>query len=483
MSSNSIRKEVSAKLLQDVERAERNIVSDAARKVLSTKEASQCLVLDRKAISALVLGMEAGIGRKLTTYERKIYRAQVKEYFIKSSKPFPDIPGKSYFVNILAQNRLSLGTNIFFLGTNFDGVKNKYHEFNQNFIEQTGPKSLRESKYERGDSTRGAASVVQFDHGAEGTAVGSLGGGSAAVAVALDRGVDFAKLQKVAGDNLAAIIDNQFNNLSKSARSKIYERLFDIIINWDQVVSESGGLNAGVGIIIRPVKTKVNLGRSDLEKKEMNALLDAIDATVQGIDWTEVRGSSNAREKAQKAAVDRITKPLEKVVKQHKGSIKIDKELQSIKLKTSATVKDQSKKGKGVKPKAPTKNRGKLAAPILAKSGGRRKPRESNFKTLQLIGLLNAALPKTVAKNMGSPRLNYRTGRFAGSVRVTDIALTAKGHPSIGYTYQKNPYQVFESSSGSKFSSVDRDPRRLIDYSIREIAAQQAIGRLFTRRL
>ena len=104
MSSNSIRKEVSAKLLQDVERAERNIVSDAARKVLSTKEASQCLVLDRKAISALVLGMEAGIGRKLTTYERKIYRAQVKEYFIKSSKPFPDIPGKSYFVNTVNIN-------------------------------------------------------------------------------------------------------------------------------------------------------------------------------------------------------------------------------------------------------------------------------------------------------------------------------------------------------------------------------------------
>ena len=84
---------------------------------------------------------------------------------------------------------------------------------------------------------------------------------------------------------------------------------------------------------------------------------------------------------------------------------------------------------------------------------------------------------------MGSPRLNYRTGRFAGSVRVTDIALTAKGHPSIGYTYQTNPYQVFEASSGSKFSSVERDPRRLIDLSIREIAAQQAIGRLFTRRV
>ena len=84
---------------------------------------------------------------------------------------------------------------------------------------------------------------------------------------------------------------------------------------------------------------------------------------------------------------------------------------------------------------------------------------------------------------MGSPRLNFQTGRFAGSVRVTDISMTAKGHPSIGYTYQRNPYEVFESSSGTRFSSVARDPRRLIDTSIREIAAQQAVGRLFTRRL
>ena len=68
MSKKSIREEVSLKLLQDVERAQRNIISVAARKVLGTKEASQCLVLDRRSITALVLGMEAGIGRKLTIY-------------------------------------------------------------------------------------------------------------------------------------------------------------------------------------------------------------------------------------------------------------------------------------------------------------------------------------------------------------------------------------------------------------------------------
>ena len=84
---------------------------------------------------------------------------------------------------------------------------------------------------------------------------------------------------------------------------------------------------------------------------------------------------------------------------------------------------------------------------------------------------------------MGSPRLNMRTGRFAGSARVTDIQATPAGYPSIGYTYEKSPYSVFESTSGTRFASVERDPRGLIDLSIREIAQQMAIGRFYTRRV
>tara|TARA_B110000305_G_scaffold45335_2_gene48130 strand:- start:10745 stop:12274 length:1530 start_codon:yes stop_codon:yes gene_type:complete len=98
-----------------------------------------------------------------------------------------------------------------------------------------------------------------------------------------------------------------------------------------------------------------------------------------------------------------------------------------------------------------------------------------------ILGILQDKLPQTVAKNMGSPRLNNRTGRFAGSVEVTDIAVTAKGFPSIGYTYMKRPYQTFEA--GGAQGSADRDPRTLIDGSIREIAAGLAMGRFYTRRV
>ena len=100
---------------------------------------------------------------------------------------------------------------------------------------------------------------------------------------------------------------------------------------------------------------------------------------------------------------------------------------------------------------------------------------------MYLLALLNRDLPRTVAKNMGSPALNYRTGRFASSVRVTDVVTTSKGFPSIGYTYMKYPYQTFEP--GFAQGSVERDPRTLINKSIREIAAQYAVGRFFTRRV
>jgi hypothetical protein len=109
---------------------------------------------------------------------------------------------------------------------------------------------------------------------------------------------------------------------------------------------------------------------------------------------------------------------------------------------------------------------------------------EGTESLLSLQALLNAKLPEVVRKNMGAPALTNRTGSFASSVKVTDIRRTNKGFPSIGYTYDKNPYQIFEVGAGkTPWANADRDPRKLIDRSIREIAAERAIGRFFTRRV
>ena len=102
---------------------------------------------------------------------------------------------------------------------------------------------------------------------------------------------------------------------------------------------------------------------------------------------------------------------------------------------------------------------------------------------MKMLGVLNEKLPETVRQNMKDPGLINRTGRFANSVRITEMGTTPKGFPSIGYTYDRDNYGQYETSSGSRFSDPNRDPRVVIDRSIREIAAGLAIGRFFTRRV
>ena len=100
---------------------------------------------------------------------------------------------------------------------------------------------------------------------------------------------------------------------------------------------------------------------------------------------------------------------------------------------------------------------------------------------LFLFAAINKQLPQVVAKNMQSPRLIYRTGRFASSAHLTDVMTTPQGFPSFGYTYDKTRYQTFEP--GGAQGDPNRDPRTLIDTSIREIAAKFAMGRFYTRRV
>jgi hypothetical protein len=106
------------------------------------------------------------------------------------------------------------------------------------------------------------------------------------------------------------------------------------------------------------------------------------------------------------------------------------------------------------------------------------------FDPLQMIGLINGKLSQIVRKNMRPPGLQNQTGNFASSVQIKDVSKTRQGYLSFGYTYEKDPYQVFEVGTGSApWATPGRDPRKLIDKSIREIAAQMALGRFYTRRL
>lgn len=179
-------------------------------------------------------------------------------------------------------------------------------------------------------------------------------------------------------------------------------------------------------------------------------------------------GSDTPATQAGKRAGKKVLQSFKKI-KNAKVIIKDDLELDekksiaSLKLKRSIT----SSKSKGRKTRKPKRTQG--GAKVAS-------------KPLQLMANLNKALPQVIKKNMKEPGLVNRTGRFAGSVEVTDVITTAKGFPSVGYSYDRENYGQYEATSGSRFASTDRDPRRLIDKSIREIAAKAAMGRFFTRR-
>jgi hypothetical protein len=150
----------------------------------------------------------------------------------------------------------------------------------------------------------------------------------------------------------------------------------------------------------------------------------------------------------------------------------LDPQRKRTKKKTKATAKKVSTKTK-------SKSRSKK---LRTPNKRRRNSKGVASSPLQLIGVLNKKLPDTVRRNMREPGLQNRTGQFAESVKVTNIMQTPQGFPSIGYTYQRDPYEVFEMGSSGNWATPERDPRTLIDRSIREVAAEFALGRFYTRR-
>lgn len=123
--------------------------------------------------------------------------------------------------------------------------------------------------------------------------------------------------------------------------------------------------------------------------------------------------------------------------------------------------------------KATTKKR----KPVKQQTGPA-KHMASTSHPLALKEMINAVLPDEILKNMGSPALNNRTGRFRESAQVTNALVGPRGGINIEYTYQRNPYETFEP--GGAQGSSGRDPRRLIGNTIREIA-QEIMGKKFIR--
>ena len=109
------------------------------------------------------------------------------------------------------------------------------------------------------------------------------------------------------------------------------------------------------------------------------------------------------------------------------------------------------------------------------------KPIQDLYSLVSLQLLINTNLQNVISAKMGSGSetnvLNYRTGRFAASVKVERMSRSREGMITAFYSYMKNPYQTFES--GYRQGTIKaRDPKLLIAQSIREIAATKVANRM-----
>lgn len=111
------------------------------------------------------------------------------------------------------------------------------------------------------------------------------------------------------------------------------------------------------------------------------------------------------------------------------------------------------------------------------------KPTSRPTNWASLLPMLNAKLPPKVIANMKYPSLVNRTGTFGNSAKIANVEQTRDGFPTFVFDYERNPYDVFDRTLGrSPWNTPQRDPRALVDKSVRELVREMAIGRFYTRR-
>ena len=306
---------------------------------------------------------------------------------------------------------------------------------------------------------------IDRGHGAGGgTAVSSLQL-AAAGSLASSQGIDLAKTP-----GLDDYLESQFTEYGISLKN--IEIIKEVLVDYQALVTKKGDLRADYIPIITFQDFYANRG---IDAREEKLILDIVrkfftqTITAQGL--VDMEGSRSLRQQIEDVIVD----PLVKASKNKR-------------IKT--TVKRRAVAPKAGRKKAPSQKLKAGTAVIAAKrkaakkSFARKPAKDTQRSMFSVIALINEKLPTAVQKNMREPALENRSGRFANSVRIMEVTETRKGFPSLGYTYDKDPYEVFEQGRGrAPWANANRDPRALIDKSIREVAANLALGRFFTRRL
>lgn len=334
----------------------------------------------------------------------------------------------------------------------------------KNFIIDDIQSTLRLRKSTR----KRLSSQVDRGHGVSGFAVSQAEISNAMYSINQEFGsnaIDFKSLVDSFVEEGKVSLSKEEQNALKSISTR-YEQIID---------PKTGKLTADYVSVIAYQVARENRGTdSSLEKRIKEIFFGPFAKHIEA-KLLKIGHSSSLEEKVGNAIIEYLKPRIR--VKNGKVVLRIDSKFVGTIMKSSGLVKTnvptQSSKSKGtVSMRAKPRVRVRSGKPVL--------PDIRSF-----IGIINSRLPAQVAENMGTPRLNYRTGRFANSTTVTNIMLTQRGIPTIDYTYMRYPYEVFEyPGSGSPLAQQgQRDPRDLIDKSIREIMAEYALGRFYTRRV
>ena len=311
-----------------------------------------------------------------------------------------------------------------------------------------------------GEVTREQASGVQSDihrgHGVRGTAVSQIG-----IAKSMNKmGSSFGNQasQKLLLENLDAYMMKGSISLEQA------NELRSLTTDYSQIVTTKGALKVQYFSIIDFQHGKENVGvDSAAEKALVKVFREYIKYLAPQI--VNAHGSSSLTEKIEKVLVDAIAGKPSKGKKVTRRKKNISKSSSG----KSRAAQPRNAKGQFIKRAAPT---------AIKKAKGTAKGVSAS--PLALIVALNKGLHQAVRGNMGSPRLNNVSSRFSDSVEVTNIITPTRGFPIVDYTYMLYPYQTFEV--GWARGSTQRDPRPLIDMSIREVATTVAFNKFHTRR-
>jgi hypothetical protein len=275
---------------------------------------------------------------------------------------------------------------------------------------------------------------------------------------------------------------SDIDDLDAQIYAKYRKTATNWLIEW-QADTENQGAGNKVGRILGRTGTATHTGARGVftgkatEAVVKNFIQQFIDEGLQAPDSNKLNLLNQKSSPTLKdMIVEAVLKPLDDfkpvLQKEYSGQIQLPK----------VPVSRVDGKGKASLKKAKdslVKQKQKVKA-VRAKSKNA-KVTENTTSLTSLKNLLDAHLQDVVSANMGDGSrrdiLNYRTGRFASSVKVEKLSQSRDGMITAFYTYMKYPYATF-SAGGRQQYPGSRDPKLLISKSIREIAAETVTNRL-----